>query len=129
MLRGTIVAGTLREDFESSLSWWSAPSYKRHWREAILRLILGSASTAIITNCTDPHSSNFITWWPGYRIGSDAVFQQQILFVDDLSGSFDPSSPFGHVAERESETEDGIPISEWRVPLDDLADYLSRTTT
>jgi hypothetical protein len=124
--RGAIRLGDFAEDFEVSLEFWSPEDYERQWRQALQTLIDGGDRAALISSMTDPRSANFLFWWPAYRDGDDVVFQSGVLFLEDLDGTFDPALWHAHVPAREQTTESGDPISEWRVPLADIRDFIGR---
>jgi hypothetical protein len=73
----------------------------------------------------DPQTANFIQWWPLYRLDDTVHVQNQILFMDALPGPLLPHDPYVHVAERRTVSEDGSPISEWRVPVADVEHFLT----
>jgi len=124
--RGAIRLGDFEEAFEVSLEFWSPEDYERQWRQALEMLIDGGDRAALISSMTDPRSANFLFWWPAYRDGDDVVFQSGVLFLEDLEETFDPARWDAHVPVRESVAESGEPISEWRVPLTDIVDFVGR---
>ncbi len=126
MGRGAIRIGDFDEEFELSLEFWSAEDYERQWRQALEALIDGADRAALISSMTDPRSANFLFWWPAYRDGDDVIFQSGVLFLEDLDDTFDPARWDAHVPPRERVAETGEPISEWRVPLTDIRNFVGR---
>jgi hypothetical protein len=126
LARGRLVLADFAEVFEASLEPWDRRAYRRHWREAITRIIDGSERSALVTSWHDPASANFIRWWPMYRRGPAVVFHEHLLIIEDLPGGL-PIDLFEAVPSYASTTDEGEPISEWRLPVDALADYLGRT--
>ena len=122
---GLITVGRFEEKFESSTEFWSALEYERHWLDALTRLYNGAERSCLITSITDPRTANFIFWWPVYRVGDGACFQNHVLFTSDIGGDFDPRVPYSCVPERCTTNEDGLPISEWCTPLFEIAEYLN----
>ena len=59
-----------------------------------------------------------------YCEGHDVFLQNHLLFLDQIDGVFDPSQPYAHIPSRETVSEDGEPISEWKITLDDLMLFL-----
>jgi hypothetical protein len=51
--------------------------------------------------------------------------QNRLLFLDQLPHDFDPAAPWDSVGPRRTVTEDGDQISEWRVSLDDIREFLA----
>lgn len=122
---GRITIGSFSEVFEASLEFWTEDDYKRHWNSAIRRTTEGNVKSCLITSITNPQTANFLFWWPVYRDGDQAVFQNQVLFLHESRASFNPAEPYDFVPDRETLSEDGAPVSEWRVPLACFEDYLS----
>jgi len=111
---GEIQLDDFRESFLADFSFWSKEDYEAHWREASKQLDAGS-SVSFITSITDPATSNFIRSWACYPIGGELVFQEQILFIEDLETPFNIKEPHCNVLPYEFITEDGEEISEWRL--------------
>jgi hypothetical protein len=121
---GEIQLGDHRERFIASLGFWSKSDYLANWRRSLSRIIHSARSSALITSITDPAQSNFLTWWPIYRLGDDLCFQQQYLGLNSLTRQFDPKDPYEHVPPRVTLTADGQKISEWRIPLEAARSFL-----
>jgi hypothetical protein len=126
---GTIQIGSFQERFIASLMYWSADDYKRHWRQAIERILHSSDVSCLITSVVDPTTANHIFWWPMYRVNEYVFIQNQILFFDQLQFPFDEQNPFSSVAERRTIDEDGNRISEWSVQIDELEEFLIKEYT
>lgn len=126
---GEIRIGAFREAFEVVFEHWSPEDYEHQWMSALRRLLEQGKSTALITSLTDPGSASFLFWWPAYRDGSEVVFQNGVLFLDELAEPFEPSRCDDFVPPRQRTTEDGEPISEWRAPVADIRTFLSGFAT
>ena len=111
--KGEIQIGDYKESFVADLTFWEKANYEAQWANATETLKSG-VPVLFITSITDPDSSNFILTWACYPKGGELVFQQQILFLDNLDETFELSNPYKSVLPYESETEDGHRISEWR---------------
>ena len=125
----TIIYGRIKifdfnERFESDLSYWSKKKYQQHWNESIVRIINGEDASCLITSMRNPKTANFIFWWLLYRVGEDIFIQNQVLLFDHLKVSFNENNPYIHIEERETVTENGIPISEWKVSIRDLKEFV-----
>lgn len=128
-LCGALLLRCAEERFFVPISYWSAPDYEKHWREALLR-ILGSAQiSCLITSMCDPRSANFIAWWPMYRVGEMTFFQNQLLFLDRLGTRFDEKNPYQFVSKRQTENQDGVKISEWHVGVSDVQRFVESWET
>ncbi len=122
--RAEIRIGDFVERLEVSVEYWNVERYCHHWIEAVTRVVRGSSNSCLITSITDPSSANFLFWWPVYRFGDRAVFQNQVLFLDDLDQSFDASNPFAYIRERTTHSDEGVPISEWEISMRELESWL-----
>lgn len=120
---GVIRIGDFEERFVASLMYWTPQDYRRHWQQAIRRIVNGSERSCLITSIVDPACSKFLFWWPIYREAQTVFLQNQLLFFDQLSSAFDSSVPFVHVAERRTVNADGERISEWSVPIEELSRF------
>lgn len=122
-MRGRITIAEFSEEFLSSLTFWNPEQYRSQWVDAAKRIASGQERSAFITDMRDPQSSNYVTWWPIYVVGRLAVFHQQILFMDQLGQPFDLSNPYRHLSKFLSTSEDGLPISSWRIDLDEIKSF------
>jgi CdiI N-terminal domain len=126
---GSIQIGDFQEKFEIDISFWSAIDYVNHWNRSILMIINGYEKSCLITSLSTPESSNYIFWWPMYRISDKVFIQNGILLLDQISEPFDIMNPYNYVPEREIISEDGQPISEWETDVDALKEYLKQAQT
>ena len=123
---GLITIGSYMERFVAPIGYWGVSQYRRHWQEAVTRIIEGSAESILITSMYDPAVANFIFWWPMYRLDDTVYFQNHILFLDELERPFDPIDPFRFVPEHTTINIDGEKISEWSASITDLESFLSK---
>ena len=114
---GEIQIDNFRESFQSDLSFWTANRYIAQWEDA-KRHLANDLPTMFITSITDPSTASFIRSWVCYPIGDELIFQEHIIFLDDLGEPFDLKSPHKHVGPYENFSEDGERISEWRTEKD-----------
>lgn len=117
---GQITLGDFRETFISVQTFWDAARYEVHWREALDRIVRDGRDSCLITSIAGPDKSHILFWWPLYRDGDSVLVQNSILFLDDLPERFNPERPFRSVPVRTTVSEDGDPISEWRVSVADV---------
>lgn len=129
-----IAVGKLRlgkddEYFESVLGFWAAYDYEHSWSVGLDRLLAGESTSCLATSITNPSSANFVEVWPLYREGNDVYVQNCLIFLDQLSHEFDPDAPWDSVGPRSVVDEDGQAISEWKVNLSDIREFLESRTT
>jgi hypothetical protein len=117
-----------RESFQAVLGYWSVGDYESSWLAAVRRSVAGAAVSCLVTSLPDPRQAEFVTTWPVYRVGDDVYVQNQLLFLDELDQPFDPSQPWASTPARTVQDEDGRPISEWRLDLSALRDFVERKT-
>jgi hypothetical protein len=118
-LRGRIVLGEFSEEFLAPLDHWSAADYQLHWVEAARRLVHGGYDrTGFLTS--------FQFLWMMWRDGDDVRVQEKMLIDETLLAPFDPKNPYLQIDEYTGLTEDGMPLSEWRVAIDDVREFLDR---
>ncbi|WP_254511740.1 hypothetical protein [Anatilimnocola floriformis] len=122
---GLIVLGQFSEYFDSQLDYWRREDYEAHWRKMIHRVVNERLDACLITSLSIPEHANFHTWWPMYVSGADVIFQNQLLFVDQLPGRFDPDHPYLSLSAFQSHNDEGERISEWRVPMGALETWLN----
>lgn len=114
------------ERFVAATGYWNVIGYRRHWQEAITRIVQGTATSTLITSMCDPAVANFTYWWPMYRLGHTVQFQNHILFLNDLETPFDANDPFRFVPERMIINGDGEKISERSASVADLEYFLTQ---
>ncbi|MBE2197435.1 MAG: hypothetical protein IAE79_02420 [Anaerolinea sp.] len=122
--KGIITIGKFQEKFESFLGYWTQQDYEQSWINALTRIVTGETRSCLITSMIDPHIANFITWWPLYRIDQAVYIQNQLLFMENVSGKFDPYHPYKWIPDRKMFNETGIRISEWETTVRSLQEFL-----
>jgi hypothetical protein len=120
--QGVIRIGNFEERFEASLEYWKPNHYESQWANAITRLCSQTPKSCLITSITDPATANFLFWWPMYLVGQNVYFRNHILFLADITSSFDPTNPYPHIPDRSVTNEDGERISEWVIPFSDFVE-------
>jgi hypothetical protein len=124
---GLIKLGEHHEYFESVLVFWGIDDYRAIWDAGLRRLLRGASTSCLATSVLEPSSANFVEVWPLYREESDVYVQNCFLFLDQLSHEFDPAAPWESVYPRSVVNEDGQRISEWRVSVDSIGEFLERS--
>lgn len=123
---GRIQIGEFTEVFESPLDYWSKSEYESQWHSGVRRIVEERADSCIITSLTEPSSANFLFWWPIYLDGRHVVFQNQVLFLKQCESEFEANRPWLSLRPRQTMSEDGNRISEWRVHATLLEDWLTK---
>jgi hypothetical protein len=121
---GELTLGEDREHFGSVLGFWGVNDYEESWLAALRRLVSGASISCLATSVIDPSNANFLEVWPLYREERDVYVQNSLIFPDQLSHEFNPAAPWESVDPRSVVDEDGQLISEWRVSLDDIREFL-----
>jgi hypothetical protein len=125
-VRGRITVGAFADEFEASLTFWSADDYRASWRSALSVLAAAETATScLVSSITDPATSNFVFCWPLYRDGDDVYVQSSLIFLDELPGEFDPARPWLFVQPRSTVDEDGNHISEWHTGMPAVRQFLA----
>jgi CdiI N-terminal domain len=121
---GALKLGEEHEYFESVLGFWGIDDYKAIWAAGLKRLLAGARISCLATSVTDPANANFVEVWPLYREESVVYAQNHLMFLDQLPHEFDPAAPWQCIRPRSVVDEDGDRISEWRVSIDDIGEFL-----
>lgn len=128
---GMLTIGAFQERFVVPLGFWEVAHYRKHWRDSLTRITESRLTSCLITAMYDPSKANFIHWWPLYPDADLVRIQNQLLFLRDLREPFDVRNPFRFIPPRETVSDEGEPISEWVVTLEEIMWFLqvsSRTT-
>jgi hypothetical protein len=121
---GRITLGDWVEDFTCPLSHWSRADYQAQWIAGARRLVAGDASSCFVTAMRRSPDEGSILLWPAYRDENSVHFQQKLVLPETVLGKFDPLNPYAQVGVRHRFCDDATPISEWDVPLREVADFL-----
>lgn len=76
--------------------------------------------SALITSMRDPLNMNFVFLWVLFYEGEKVFVQNQIIFLDEIGGEFNPDKVNGYVGSRIEFNEDGQRISGWVVSLSEV---------
>lgn len=108
------------ERFQAPLTVWDVERYKQQWEDAIARILAAEAKNYFVTGLRDPWSSNLISLFALYREGDEVFIQNQIILCEGNEEKIAKMNFLDLVAERETHTEDGEEISEWKISIDEL---------
>jgi len=121
---GELKLGEDCEHFGSILGFWRVDDYEESWLAALRRLVSGASVSCLATSVIDPSNANFLEVWPLYQEEGSVYVQNSLIFPDQLSREFNPAAPWESIDPRSVIDEDGEAISEWRVSLDDVREFL-----
>jgi len=121
---GGLELGNESDGFAADLSVWSPREYEQQWRAGIARLATGAESSALITSYAGA-SAAFHSMWPMWRVGSDIVFTERLVFAEAIQGADVADAFYRAVGELRSESEDGQPIPQWRVSFAEVLAFLT----
>ena len=124
--KGLIVLGDSSEEFLANLGDWSQEDYQSQWRDSIHSLVDGGNKAVLITTYSSPVIASHLEWWALYREGEDIFVQNQLLFFEGIEDRFRPSQAVQFLKERETENEEGVSISEWKISMGDLRDFATQ---
>jgi hypothetical protein len=118
------------EYFQASLDHWDLQQYTESWRAQLAKVSSGGPVGVLLTNVQDPASANFFRGWTIYNPGDGFFYLQDgLFFVDELPAGWSLDDPSTLAEERETVTEDGHQISEWRIDEADIDPYRSIVIT
>ena len=121
---GRIVLGEFTEPFEATLAVWTARQYEAQWRDAGLRLLGGLDAVMFVASYHGPGALYHFTW-PAWRDRTEVIFQNRLVLQELLDAPFDPWRTHEFVGARQSLSEDGQPVSEWRVELEAVRQFFT----
>ncbi len=91
------------------------------------RLVDGASKSAFVTSFVPRSPGDFLVWWPCYLSGELVYVQNQLGFYDQLPADFAVDAIYDFVGDRQTVSkDDGAPISEWRMPLQWVRDFLRK---
>jgi hypothetical protein len=126
---GRIQLGEHTETFEAFVGYWPIERYRQSWIAELRRLTGDADSACLLTSVWGkPEEANFAQAWTLYRFGEVVRVQENLILFDQLDHDFDPDEPWKSIPSY-AEFEDGERISEWRISLADIEEFLARATT
>ena len=120
--RGTITLGDFSEEFLAAAWLWDSERYKQQWRAAARALIAETDRSAFVTSFIHPDAHHNVIW-PAWRVGRLVYVQNHLLLRANLPAVLDVDGIHRFVGDRQTSNEDGEPISEWMVTLDDVTAF------
>lgn len=120
---GQIQIGKFRERFMMPIEYWTIEDYEEQWKEGLDRIKVYDQS-CLITAIQDPKWDPFLEWWALYKEGN-TIFVQNYLFpaevYQEIIGSklFTRETCYQFIPARETVTEEGEKVAEWKISLGD----------
>jgi len=93
-------------------------------QEACRRLVNGESKSAFVTSFVSPQLSFYFMWWVCYREGEAVYIQNQMMHYEQLPSAFVPESLYDYVEDRKTVTDEGLQVSEWKMPLQWVREFL-----
>ena len=103
--------------FSLDLRYWRVRDYQRQWKSGIDRLVLGAHSSALMTAFRG-RGGEAHHMWALWRADGRLHVQRHCVLPSEIAEPFDPLNPYEHVEARIPVTEEGLPLTEWSVELD-----------
>lgn len=122
---GCTVMGGFSERFVAPDGWWRPADYERQWIEGAERLLRGESPSAFVVEAGR-------IWWIAWREGADVFVHQRYLVEASMAPArtaLPADLPYHLIGPRSTHTAEGTRISEWRVSLDDVRDFVARRRT
>jgi hypothetical protein len=122
---GLFRAGTVEENFASSLYEWKKEDYEAQWRASLQHFVDGADRAVLITYYVNQKESSNLHWWALYRGELGVVHVQDHMPWDsDFEKPFSIHQASSFLQDRITISETGDPISEWDVPLADIEAFV-----
>lgn len=125
VLQGEIEIDGYTENFFAPTEYWSRSEYISSWKKSLKRGLREGDHAVLVTSMRDPEVSNFIFYWIIFIEGEQAYIQNRILFLEEISEPFDPEKINSYVSRRTEFNEDGLEISQWKVDMTSIVDFLN----
>jgi hypothetical protein len=122
---GKIRLGDFEEYFAANATFWSADEYRAQWKEGLSRVCDGFERSCVLTSVSNPETANYFQTWPIYRFGSEVIFQNRLLMLDQLDEPFLFSGLYDFVLPYRTTSEDGAPLSPWKIPVRAIQEFLA----
>jgi hypothetical protein len=114
---GFIQIGKFEERFELVLDYWNADTYLKKWNEALRRLVDHRQPTALLTRMLCPQTCDYLRVWTLYPEGKHVFIHEKIFIYPAKKIKFDSNEHIINLEPRETTTEEGDLISEWKTSL------------
>ena len=118
-----IEIGDFSENLSSTFEYWTENRYLDQWFEAVNRIRNGCSCSAFITSITNPKDSNFLWWWVCYENNEKILFQEHVLFLNELATPFSEDIPYDSIPGFEGYSEEGEKISSWSCSKKEVLDF------
>jgi len=125
---GEITLGDFSEHFIAPTDYWGMRAYEKQWREAVRRVVDSDSDidSMLIISMPNLSEADVIESWPLYKVGSNVFVQNSRIDQELLDEKIDEENLYKIIPPRETISKDtGEPISEWKLSLGDLKDWLS----
>lgn len=126
MVPAKIIINSFSEKLYIPISYWNIEDYITSWTVSLEKGILKKKNSVLLTTAYNLEETNFLQSWVLYYSSSQEIYiQNQIFFLNDYDGlNFENINNF--VLKRETVTEDGDRISEWKCSVEDIFNFYTK---
>jgi len=117
-----IIIDNFTESLHIPVSYWTIEDYKKSWMMSLKQGIESKGHSALAVSMYEPDFTNFIFTWVMYFDDDVIYVQNKILFLDECS-EFTPARINDFISARETYSEDGMKISEWKTDLNSVLTF------
>jgi hypothetical protein len=111
-----------QETFVAYAGFRSPSWYRRHWDEALLRVLAGYQVSTLIVNAGRPEE-RFQEVWDLWLFDSEVILHNRLIVPG--GEPLDHAAPWTSAGEYGALNDDGEKISEWRASVSDIDDFMS----
>lgn len=116
-----ITINDFTEDFAVPLDTWDIGEYQSQWAASLKAIVEGADKACLVTAMRNPKDADFIAMFVLYRVGQAVFVQNQIVLCGGNESKISNEQFDSLIEGRETQTEDGAKISEWRTSIQEIA--------
>jgi len=121
-----IQIGGFSERFSAPVELWSINEYISQWKCAVEDIANGASKGFLMAAMRNPDISDFLSVYTLYREADEVFVQNQIVLCNGNEEYIRRGDFIQLIEDRETETEDGEKISEWRTTVGQLKYFLEQ---
>ena len=114
-----VIFGDFEERFTTPLGFWTEDDYSSQWVDGVRRLVHEKRNSALITSIYERTKQHGIGWFPLYVVEDEVAIQDHVVLPEAIGPDFF-ANPYDYVGERDPDEQ----LSEWRVPVSSLRNFL-----
>lgn len=121
-----VVIDGVSTTFLAPMNYWETSEYIEQWKEGIERILVGEASSCLLTGVRNPALHEGVTMMELHRVEDEVFARERYVFADRVPQNFDPRDPYElvgpHPAIHVEATGEVRVIQGTRVALTDVAE-------